>query len=57
MPSNLRSNSQSDPTKRSSVSVAAIGSSQSGITLCAIRFNRFQQKRKTKALLEHSRLL
>ena len=31
MPSNLRSNSQSGPLKRSWVSVAAIGSSQSGI--------------------------
>jgi hypothetical protein len=31
MPSNFRSNSQSSPVKRSCVSVAAIGSSQSGI--------------------------
>ena len=31
MPSNLRSNSQSGPLKRSCVSVAAIGSSQSGM--------------------------
>src|ERR1700730_6418422 len=31
MPSNLRSNTQSGPAKRSCVSVAAIGSSQSGM--------------------------
>lgn len=46
VPSNLRSNSQSRPTKRSCVNVAAIGSSQSGIrvapccaTIDVSRFN------------------
>ena len=36
MPSNLRSNSQSGPMKRSCVSVAAIGSSQSGIFVAGV---------------------
>ena len=35
MPSNFRSNSQSSPLKRSCVSVAAIGSSQSGMLVAA----------------------
>ena len=40
MPSNLRSNSQSGPVKRSCVSVAAIGSSQSGIRAVMQVFSR-----------------
>src|SRR5262245_34363269 len=36
MPSNLRSNSQSGPLKRSWVSVAAIGSSQSGMRVAVV---------------------
>src|SRR6188474_2683419 len=41
MPSNLRSNSQSSPAKRSWVSVAAIGSSHAGMVVFAMWSRQF----------------